>query len=331
MKPSEVLWNGQNPGGRIVALGELLVDFVPENTWDRIRDAGKIIKTASGSSGIFACAAARLGAKAGFIGKVGKDALSQFVSETIVQQGVDLSGTVSSDQGQIGLAFIEYTQQGRNYQFYRKNSVGSAYARQDVKEEYIEEAFLLHYSGMLLELSEDMLGACKRAVEIARQHGVLVSFDPNIRKELLSREGAKERLMEAVRTADLIMPTMEEAQYLTGCSDVKEILQKLHGMGPRLVALTRDAQGAILSCGGQVEEVEALKVDAIDPTGAGDAFAAAMACALQRDFSLREMGIFANCAGGLTASRRGCIGLALPDLAQVEQAMREREDVRQAI
>ena len=92
----------------ILALGELLVDLVPERTGMRIEDAGAVIKTASGSAGIFACAAALLGAQSGFIGKVGRDSLSRMVMRTLEEQGVDLSCVTVSDQGQIGLAFLEY-------------------------------------------------------------------------------------------------------------------------------------------------------------------------------------------------------------------------------
>ena len=200
--------------GRIIAIGELLIDFVPGRKNMRLSDSGEMIKTASGSSGIFACAVAKLSGQAGFMGKVGVDSLSQMAVNTIRAQGVDLSSVKVSKEGQIGLAFIEYTDQGRNYQYYRKNSVGSQFSVDDLDEQYIKNAFAIHYPGMLLELTDSMRGACIKAVEIARQAGVIVSFDPNIRYEMVSDGKAQERLLWAVRNADIIAPTVEEAAFI---------------------------------------------------------------------------------------------------------------------
>ena len=98
--------NSGNIGARkpILALGELLVDLVPGREGMRIEDAGPVVKTASGSAGIFACAATLLGGRGGFIGKVGRDSLSRMVAGTLRGQGVDLSRLIVSDEGQMGLA-----------------------------------------------------------------------------------------------------------------------------------------------------------------------------------------------------------------------------------
>lgn len=311
----------QNMGGPIIALGELLVDLLPGENNVKISEPGGVIKTASGSSGIFACAVARLGAKSGFLGKIGKDSLSQMVHEIIAAEGVDLSHAVLSDEGKIGLAFIEYLKDERNYQYYRNDSVGSKYAASDVDKEYLSSAFALHYSGMLLELSPQMQSACLYAAEIARNNGILISFDPNIRKELLKSDQAMDRLKAAVKNADIITPTLEEAKFITKKDTIGDILQDLHTMGPKVVALTRDKDGAILSANHKVAIVDGIKADIIDPTGAGDTFAAALIYCVQQGYSLEEAACFCNCAGVCTCMKRGSIGTALPDLEQVKQMM----------
>ena len=150
--------NSGNIGARkpILALGELLVDLVPGREGMRIEDAGPVVKTASGSAGIFACAATLLGGRGGFIGKVGRDSLSRMVAGTLRGQGVDLSRLIVSDEGQMGLAFLEYLPEGRNYQYYRKNSVGSLLRASELDAEYISGAYAVHFPGMLLELTEEM-------------------------------------------------------------------------------------------------------------------------------------------------------------------------------
>ena len=303
----------------ILALGELLVDLIPERTGMRMEDAGAVIKTASGSAGIFACAAALLGARSGFIGKVGRDSLSRMVMRTLEGQGVDLSCVTVSDQGQIGLAFLEYLPGGgRNYQYYRRNSVGSLLDAADLDEADIAGAYAVHFPGMLLELTPQMRGACERLVEIARSNGVLVSFDPNIRQELASGSDALRRLQWAMEQADVAAPTLWEGQFLTGETTVGNVLRALHGMGPRVVALTRDKDGAVISMDGQVAVAEGIDVEAVDPTGAGDTLAAALCVGLQEGMPLARLAAFCNSAGTLVITRRGAIGMALPARAQVE-------------
>lgn len=307
--------------GMILALGELLIDLIPGREGMRIEDEGPVIKTASGSAGIFACAAALLGGGSGFIGKVGRDSLSRMVTHTLRQQGVDLSRLVQAEEGQLGLAFLEYLPDGRNYQYYRKNSVGSTLCAADLDEDYIASAFAIHFPGMLLELTPEMRGACRRAVEIARANGVLVSFDPNIRRELTGNEEARERMLWAVSNADIVAPTLEEGRIVTGELEIGAVLRALHALGPRVVALTRDKDGAVLSRDGQVAFAPGIDQPPIDPTGAGDTLAAALCVGIREGMDLARLACFCNCAGTLAIQHKGAIGMALPTRAEVEALM----------
>ena len=308
--------------GRILVLGELLLDFIPTRSDMRLCEPGTVVKTVSGSAGIFACAAAALGAQCGFVGRVGKDPFSRLAVQTVAQAGVDTSLVVESEEGQIGLAFIEYLPEGRNYQYYRSQSAGSRLCAGDLDEKAIAQAQILHLPGMLLELNETMREACFAAVEMARRHDVLISFDPNIRKELSGDSGAIERLRRMTSYADIIKPTLEEARLLTGEHEIPAILQRLHGMGPRLVAVSRDKQGALLSAGGEEAAAPGIDVPVVDPTGAGDSFAAALCRCVQRNSTLEEAARFCNCVGTLVCTRRGAIGMAIPSLAEAEALMR---------
>ena len=308
--------------GRILVLGELLLDFIPTQSGMRRCEPGTVVKTVSGSAGIFACAAAALGAQCGFVGRVGKDPFSRLAVQTVAQAGVETSLVVESEEGQIGLAFIEYLPEGRNYQYYRSQSAGSRLCAGDLDEKAIAQAQILHLPGMLLELNETMREACFAAVEMARRHDVLISFDPNIRKELSGDSGAIERLRRMTSYADIIKPTLEEARLLTGEHEIPAILQRLHGMGPRLVAVSRDKQGALLSAAGEEAAAPGIDVPVVDPTGAGDSFAAALCRCVQRNSTLEEAARFCNCVGTLVCTRRGAIGMAIPSLAEAEALMR---------
>lgn len=312
-----------NPGGKIVSIGELLVEFIPVEPTLKISEEGSILKTASGSSGIFACANAKICDRAAFIGKIGQDHLSEFVYNIMKREGVDISHVVKSDDGQIGLSFLENLETGRNFQYYRSRSVGSTFGPEDIDEEYIRKASAIHYSGMLLELSESMREACKTCVKIAREAGVMVSFDPNIRKEVMKSDAAKQRLYEGIKNADVIAPTFEEAKFVTGLEDPLEILEELHSLGPQVIALTRDKDGAIVSDGNKVVFVEGMSVDAIDPTGAGDTFASMLIYGIQEGWELEKIAVYCNCAGSLAVTKQGSIGRALPTLEEVEALVKQ--------
>ena len=305
----------------LLTLGELLIDLIPGYEGMRIEDAGPIVKTVSGSAGITACAMTLLGGKGGFIGKVGYDSLSRMVTSALKELGVDMSCVTVSDEGQTGLAFLEYLPEGRNYQYYRKDSVGSKLRPEDLNEEYISGAYAVHFPGMLLELSPEMRASCEKLVEIANRSGVMVSFDPNIRREISANEEARQRLLWAIRHSDIIAPTLDEGRMVTGETSVGNVLRALHAMGPRVVALTRDKDGAVLSCDGQVAVAGGTGVDAIDPTGAGDSFAAALCVGLQEQMPLDRLAVFCNCTGSLVCTKKGAIGMALPTRAEVEEMM----------
>ena len=315
------LFPNAKKSGRILVLGELLLDFVPADIQMRLSDPGMIVKTVSGSAGIYACAAAAFGADVGFIGRVGPDPFSRLALSTIERLGVNTENVVRAKEGKLGLAFVEYEPGRRNYAYYRDGSVGSRFGPDELNEAAFEGARVLHLPGMLLELNENMRAACFKAVALAKRRNVLVSFDPHIRQELQSSPAARERMMTMLSMADMIEPTLEEGRILTGCQASGDVLRALHAAGPKLVVLTQDKDGATLSCEGEVLRAEGIDVPVVDPTGAGDTFAAALACCLGEGLDAETSISFCNCAGTLVCTKRCAIGMAIPTREEVERLM----------
>lgn len=305
--------------GGVLVLGELLLEFIPSKSDMRLSEPGPVIKTVSGSAGIYACAAAALGVPCSFIGKIGVDSFSQLARTQIEMSGVSTEHIVVDPEGKLGLAFVEYTDSGRNYAFYRTDSVGSRLRPEELHESAFEKAQLLHLPGMLLELSDTMRESCFQAVALAKKHHMLVSFDPNIRKEMASSPEARANLQKILSMSDMIEPTLEEGRILTGCSEVSDILRELHKAGPRLVVLTRDKDGAILSYNGMVLQADGINVPAVDPTGAGDTFAAALAYAVLNNLTPEDTLRFCNCAATMVCMKRGTVGFSIPTLNQALQ------------
>ena len=124
-----------------------------------------------------------------------------------------------------------------------------------------------------------------------------------------------------IRQADILSPTLSEAQEITGYQEVSDVLRCLHDQGPRLIALTRDKDGAILSIGREVLYAGGIDVPVVDPTGAGDTFAAALACCVREDMDPAYAVQFCNCAGTLVCMKRGAIGLAIPSREEIQTLM----------
>ena len=299
------LFPDASDSGRVLVLGELLLDFVPCDSDMLLSEPGAVLKTVSGSSGIYACAAAGFGLDCSFIGKVGSDPFSQLALSSIAAQGVRTDAVVRSDCGQLGLAFLEYLPTGRNYAYYRDGSIGSQLRPEELPAAAFAGASILHLPGMLLELNDSMRQSCFRAVELAKQNHVLFSFDPNLRKELRNDAQMRQRMMQILSMADVIEPTLDEARIITGCTEISDVLRALHAAGPRLVVLTRDKDGALFSFDGQILSAEGIDVPVVDPTGAGDTFVGSFLYAKSQGWDTLASAKFACAAGSVAVEHVG--------------------------
>ena len=296
------------PVGEILALGELLLDFVPTRSDMRLSEPGTVIKTVSGSAGIFSCAAAALGARCGLLGKVGRDPFSRLAVETVARSGVDTSHMVRSEEGQIGLAFLEYLPEGRNYQYYRENSVGSRFSAGDLDEAVVAQAQILHLPGMLLELNESIRGPASRRWPWP---SATACWCPSTPTSGGSSAGAERRGSGC--SAWRPRPTSSSPPWRRpgssrGGRTCGRSWDVLHGMGPKLVAISQDKDGALLSAGGQGGGLAGDRRAGGGPhRGRGDCFAAALCRCVQRDMPLEEAARFCNLRGdpGVYQAGRG--------------------------
>ena len=131
-------------------------------------------------------------------------------------------------------------------------------------------------------------------------------------------EAARKRLKDIVSRADIIAPTLEEGRQITGETSLGGVLRALRGLGPRVIALTMDKDGAALCIEDQVILAEAAPVQEVDPTGAGDTFAAALCVGLREGMEPKHLAMFCNAAGALAVTKRGAIGMALPTREEVD-------------
>lgn len=310
----------------VVALGELLIDFVSTVTGASLADAPAFQKAAGGAPANVAAGVAKLGHSAAFLGKVGDDPFGHYLARALGAAGVDTSGLRYDTEARTGLAFVSLHADGeREFIFFRNPSADMRYRPDEVDEALIRGATILHIGSILLA-SADSRAATYHAVAVAEGNGLLISFDPNLRPALWpSVDEARKEIMAMWPRASLIKVSEEELQILSGTSSLDEGASILWHPKLRLLAVTRGAAGVRYFMLHHAGDVPAFPVAAVDTTGAGDAFVAGLLVGLLRDpdaladpdhlFALCR---YANAVGALTTTQRGAIP-ALPDAATVER------------
>lgn len=256
----------------IIAMGEPLVEFV---CIDPDEEAKTYRKGFGGDTSNAAIAAARQGAKVGYITALGRDEFGDDLISLWQKENVDTSGILRSDTAACGVYFVRPHASGRQFSYLRANSAASLFSAKDLNPDYIAGAKVLHISAISQAISHTMRDAVSEAINIARKSDVLVSYDTNLRLKLWSLEDAKTAIFKAMANTDIAMPSDDEAELLTGLKSTDDIIRHFLGLGVKIVVLKRGKNGAIIATSDKQEIITPTPVEAIDSTGAGDAFAGA--------------------------------------------------------
>lgn len=265
----------------------------------------------SGAPFIFTVQAARLGAKAACIGAVGDDAFGRCMLRALEQDGVDTRVVRVLPDYATGAAFIAYSSDGsRDFVFHLRHDAAGQLSPDMLDPAMFEGLRCLHLMGSSLSIHRDALALGQRALELARAAGALVSFDPNIRPQLLPPEQAREVFEPFVDAADILMPTTEELCLLADALTPSEAAFRLLTARPsRLIVSTTGAEGCILYSLNDGElnarAIRAFSVDVVDPTGAGDCFDAGFLVRWLAGDSPSEAALFGNACGALACTARG--------------------------
>lgn len=315
----------------LITLGELLIDFVPTVSGVSLAEATTFKKAPGGAPANVAVGAARLGVSSGFMGKVGEDPFGRFLAQTLAEAGVDISALCFSTEARTALAFVSLRADGeRDFMFYRHPSADMLYRPEEVDAAYLRQAKIFHFGSISL-IGEPSRSATLHAVQAARQAGALISYDPNLRLQLwpdpaLAREG----LLLGWQHAQIAKISQEELEFLAGTGELERGVERLWQPNLRLLVVTQGKAGCSYFTSRFRGHVPGFPVAAVDATGAGDGFVAALLAGLVRSpeawEDVREIARicrYANAAGALTTTQRGAIP-ALPSAAQVEAFLRQQ-------
>ncbi len=291
----------------IVIVGDALVEIMRKGVDQPLDQAGEFLGPyPSGASSIFADAAARLGAKVGFVGAVGDDDFGLCLRNRMTQDGIDLTHLKIAPDRMTGVAFVTYFADGsRKFIYNVREGAPSLLAESQVHPEYLAGVKFLHVMGFVLSINESCRRACYKAVELVKQAGGQVSLDPNLRPEVLTIDKVREVCRPVVEAAEIVFPSGEEATMLAGVDDIEEAVQKLLRQGPKIVALKQGEKGSTVFTEKGRIEAPPFKVTEVDPTGAGDCYDAAFVVGLLEGWPLPRAARFANAVGALATTRQG--------------------------
>jgi fructokinase len=311
--------------GKIVALGEVVSDIY---RGDEISDVELgFVARPGGAPANVAVAASRLGAEAAFVGSVGQDLFGDFILRALESEGVDTSGVGRQPQPtRTSLAFVEIEKSGdRAFTFYRSSpAADELLAPEDVTEKLVSGASFVNFGSIPL-IREPVRSATHRIVDLADELDIPVAFDVNLREHLWeSTEAAREAIDPLFDRSRIVKLSGDEISPLLGTESAEEAAEMLLSRDAALVLVSLGPDGAFYASKEFSGSVPAFEVEAVDATGAGDAFLAAVLVHLSgeawNEKAVREATMRGSAAGALACTGYGAMG-ALPTKGKLERFM----------
>jgi sugar/nucleoside kinase (ribokinase family) len=316
----------------LVMLGEILIDMFPAELGRGLAEVSAFFPKPGGGPANAAVAAARLGVRCAFIGKVGEDAFGRHLIQVMAHEGVETGGMRVDPSARTTMAFIAKPDENTaEFVFYRNPGADTLLREEELDRELLSGARALHFGSLNLT-DEPTRGTTLEAIRLARLSGALVSFDVNYRPSLWpSPEIALQRVKEVIPLVDMLKVNEVELELLAASQSLQAAARSLLALGPRLCVVTLGQQGSYFQLAEAGGRVGTFPVRTVDAVGCGDAFIAGLLSRLihtgdWRDQlhpdRLAEALRYANAVGAITATTQGVIP-ALPYAAQVEDFLRE--------
>lgn len=301
----------------VYSIGEALIDFIPTQKGVALKDVPGFEKAAGGAPANVACAVSKLGGRSSFIGMLGEDAFGDFLVETLKAEGVDTRYVFRTKEANTSLAFVSLKEDGnRDFSFYRNPGADMLLQEEHVAQVPFQPGDILHYCSVDL-IEAPVKYAHKKAIQSITGQGGIISFDPNVRLPLWpSREECRRTILEFIPLSHILKISDEELAFITGIENEREAIASLFVGSVQYVIYTKGSAGSEWHSRQDSVAVPALKVQAVDTTGAGDAFIGSVLYQLQlRNISLngwdaataKEVLKFANAAAASTTLKKGAI------------------------
>ena len=308
----------------IVTIGGLLVEMMRKEIDQPFSCSADLVGPfPSGDVAIFISVAALLGGKCGMIGGVGDDAFGHCLTNRLMANGVNVSMIRTIHGATTGTAFVAYFGDGgRSFIYHWRHAAAGMISVDDVRSERLKDVKWAHVTGVTMSSNDNCRDAVIKLIESLPTNAKL-SFDPNIRPEIITAEEIRRLCAPILERADIVFPSRSEAMMFRGTATDEAGCRDWAREG-KLVVLKLGAAGCRIFRGVDCIDVPAYTVDEVDPTGAGDSFCAGFITALNDGKSLYEAGRFANAVGALSVLKKGPMEGA-PTRGEVEAFMQSND------
>jgi 2-dehydro-3-deoxygluconokinase len=306
----------------LICLGEAMVEFNQQPDSAKGPGGDDLYKAGfGGDTSNTAIAAARQGAKSGYITMLGQDHFGDLLMDLWRREDVDASEVKRDQAASTGIYFVTHGAAGHQFQYYRAGSAASRIMPKDLPLAYLRGAKVLHVSAISQAISENACETVFAAMDEAKKAGLEICFDTNLRLKLWPLERARSAIDGAIRRADILRPALDDARTLTGIEDPDAILDHFLKLGPKLVVMTMGKDGVILATREARHRLAPHRVEAVDATGAGDTFNGSFLARLIAGDAPRDAARYANAAAALSTMGYGAVA-PIPGPAEVYKFLR---------
>ena len=306
---------------KVISIGEALIDFIPNQKGCELKHVTGFERVVGGAPANVSAVVAKLGGKSNFISKLGEDAFGDHIIEILKDANVNTDYILRTDKANTGLAFVSLKEDGnRDFSFYRNPSSDMLLEESELKQEWFEDCYCLHFCSVDL-IECPMKNTHKKAIEYALQNKSIISFDPNVKLPLWdSEESCRDAILEFLHLAHIVKISDEELEFITGYDTVDKAKEVLFNGNVKLVLFTKGKDGAEAHTKDKIVKIPGNSVDVVDTTGAGDSFIGSFLFKLLQDNiniknldsisdeMLKEYLVFSNYYATYSTTKKGAIG-----------------------
>ena len=294
----------------ILCLGEPMLEFNQQAD-------GTYLPGHGGDTSNCAIAAARQGARVGYLTHIGADIFGDSFMQLWKAEGVDTSTVRQVSDAHTGVYFVTHGPDGHEFSYLRAGSASSRMRPEDLPFDTLSTTKILHVSGISQAISDSAADSVFAAIEAVRAAGGKVSYDTNLRLKLWPLARARAVTHAAMSRCHIALPGLDDAQQLTGLTQPDAIVDFYLSLGAEIVALTLGADGTLVATADERRKISGRKVKAVDATAAGDTFDGAFLARIAAGDTPFEAARYANAAAALTTQGYGAVG-PMPRRAAVE-------------
>ncbi|WP_342048237.1 sugar kinase [Bacillus sp. OTU530] len=311
----------------IITIGDGMITFDPVSKGP-LRFVNQFERKIGGAELNVMLGCARLGLRAGWISRLGKDEFGRHIVNVVRGEGVDTSEVKLMDGYATSLNFKEVQESGTGRTFYYRNpSPTETLTPELLPEDYIKQAKILHVTGVFPAIQRQNRAVILRAVQVAKENGVKISFDPNIRLRLWSKEEARETILTYLPYVDFLLTGREELEIIFDSTDDNVLLQALNQFHFENVIMKDGGDGSYALVDGSWKHVPGFPVaKVVDTVGAGDGFDSGFLYSILQGWPIEKSLEFANAIGAMVVQVSGD-NEGLPYLEEVESFLGKRETI----